>query len=148
MLNFLIKNKFKITLLVLVLISLWQLSFFVFISKWDNIDAYLPYRYFISDYLWNGHFPFWNSFQQLGTPVYSDLQSGAWYPITWVLMLFGKYTITSLTLEIISCYIIAGLGFFKLSNYIHSDNRVALLLGFSYALSLSLIHISEPTRPY
>lgn len=126
-----------------MLISLWQLSFFVFISKWDNIDAYLPYRYFISDYLWNGHFPFWNSFQQLGTPIYSDLQSGAWYPITWLLMLFGKYTITSLTLEIISCYIIAGLGFFKLSNYIHSDKRVALLLGFSYALSGFMVGSSQ-----
>lgn len=143
MLNFLIKNKFKITLLALVLVSLWQLSFFVFISKWDNIDAYLPYRYFISDYLWNGHFPFWNSFQQLGTPVYSDLQSGAWYPITWLIMLLGKYTITSLTLEIISCYIIAVIGFFKLSKYFHKDNKVAFLLAFSYALSGFMVGSSQ-----
>ncbi|MDF1673324.1 MAG: YfhO family protein, partial [Vicingaceae bacterium] len=143
MLNFLIKNKFKIILLALVLVSLWQLSFFVFISKWDNIDAYLPYRYFISDFLWNGHFPFWNSFQQLGTPVYSDLQSGAWYPVTWLLMLFGKYDITSLSLEIISCYIIAGFGFFKLSSYIHNDKRVAFLLAFSYALSGFMVGSSQ-----
>lgn len=143
MLNFLIKNKFKITLLALVLVSLWQLSFFVFISKWDNIDAYLPYRYFISDYLWNGHFPFWNSFQQLGTPVYSDLQSGAWYPVTWVLMLFGKYDITSLSLEIISCYIIAGFGFYKLSSYFHRDKKTAFLLALSYALSGFMVGSSQ-----
>lgn len=143
MFNFFNKNKFKLVLLGIVLVSLWQISFFVYISKWDNIDAYLPYRYFISDYLWNGHFPFWNSFQQLGTPVYSDLQSGAWYPITWLLILFGKYNITSLSLEIISCYIIAGLGFFKLSNYIHQNKKVALLLGLSYALSGFMVGSSQ-----
>jgi len=143
MLNFLTKNKFKILLLFLVLLSLWQLSFFIFISKWDNIDAYLPYRYFISDYLWNGHFPFWNSFQQLGTPVYSDIQSGAWYPITWLIMLLGKYNITSLSLEIISCYIIAGFGFYKLVDYFHKDKKTAFLLALSYALSGFMVGSSQ-----
>ena len=111
------KNKYPLILIGLILLFLWPLSFFIYIPKWDNINGYLPYRYFISDYLWNGHLPLWNPFQRLGFPGYSDLQSGVWNPIVWVIMLFGKYTTNSLIAELLSCYVFAGLGMFKLSNY-------------------------------
>ncbi len=141
--NFILNNKYIIALVTIVLLCLWQLSFFVYISKWDNIDAYLPYRYFVSDYLWNGEFPFWNSFQNLGTPVYSDLQSGTWYPITWIIMLFGKYTIGSLTVEILSCYIIAAVGFYKLGNFIYGNPKVSFIVALCYALSGFMVGSSQ-----
>jgi len=141
--NFILNNKYIIGLTLLVLLSLWQLSFFVYISKWDNIDAYLPYRYIVSDYLWNGKFPLWNPFLNLGTPTYSDLQSGTWYPITWIIMLFGKYTIGALTVEILSCYIIAAFGFYKLSIFVYNNQKVAFLLGLSYSLSGFMVGSSQ-----
>ncbi len=99
------------------------------------MSGYLPYRYFISDFLWNGHLPLWNPFQNLGYPGYSDLQSGCWYPVTWILMLFGKYNITSLNIELSLCFIIAGLGMYSFSNYFFKCQKTALILGLSYGLS-------------
>ena len=133
--NILLKNKYSLVLIVAILLCLWPLSFFVYIPKWDNINGYLPYRYFISDYLWNGHLPLWNPFQRLGYPGYSDLQSGVWSPIMWVIMLFGKYTINSLIVELLSCYVLAGLGMFKLAKYFFNCKKTSLILGLSYALS-------------
>jgi len=134
-LSFLTQYKYPITLIALILLCIWPLSFFVFVPKWDNMGGYLPYRYFISDYLWNGHLPLWNPFQRLGYPGYSDLQSGCWNPITWIILLFGKYTVGSLMVELISYYVIAGLGMFKLSNYFYANSKTSLIIGLSYALS-------------
>jgi hypothetical protein len=133
--NFYHQNKYPLFLVLLILLVLYPLTLFQYIPKWDNINGYLPYRYFISDYLWNGHLPLWNPFQRFGYPGYADLQSGCWYPLVWVLMLFGKYDITSLIIELLSCFIIAGLGMYKLSNYIHQCKKTAFILGLSFALS-------------
>lgn len=133
--NFYHQNKYPLLLVLLILLVLYPFTLFQYIPKWDNINGYLPYRYFISDYLWNGRLPLWNPFQRFGYPGYADLQSGCWYPLVWVLMLFGKYDITSLIIELLSCFIIAGLGMYKLSNYIHQCKKTAFILGLSFALS-------------
>jgi len=133
--DFFRQNKYPLLLVLFILVLIYPFSLFMYIPKWDNINGYLPYRYFISDYLWNGHLPLWNPFQRFGYPGYADLQSGCWYPLVWVLMLFGKYDITSLMIELMSCFVIAGLGMYKLSHYIHQCKKTAFILGLSYALS-------------
>ncbi|HRP60757.1 MAG TPA: hypothetical protein PK833_10830, partial [Vicingus sp.] len=133
--NFFITHQYSILLVFIILAVLYPFTLFQYIPKWDNIKGYLPYGYFISDYLWNGHLPFWNPFQLFGYPGYADLQSGCWYPLVWVLMLFGKYDSTSLMIELMSCFVIAGLGMYKLSNYIHQCKKTAFILGLSFALS-------------
>lgn len=105
------------------------------IPKWDSVRGYLPYRFFISDYVSDGHLPLWNPFQRLGYPGYSDLQSGCWYPVMWLLMLFGQYDITSLIAEVVITFLVAGWGMFQLSSWMHQCNRTAFLLAISYALS-------------
>jgi hypothetical protein len=99
------------------------------------MSGYLPYRYFNSDYLHHGFFPFWNPFQRFGYPAYSDLQSGLWYPPVWLLMLTGKYTITQLILEQIFVFIVAGLGMFLWIKSYLNCNQTAFVAGLSYALS-------------
>jgi hypothetical protein len=138
-----LKNKYPIILVLGILICLWPLSFFLYIPKWDNVNGYLPYRYFISDYLWNGHLPLWNPFQRLGYPGYADLQSGIWSPIVWIIMLFGKYTMNSLIVELLSCYVLAGLAMYQLSNYLFKDKKTSLILGFTYALSGFMVGSSQ-----
>jgi hypothetical protein len=122
-------------LVLIIILAIYPLSFFQFIPKWDNIIGYLPYRYFIGDYLWHGHMPLWNPFQRFGYPGYSDLQSGCWYPVVWIILLFGKYTITSLIAELVLCFIIAGLGMYTLVNYLYHSPKTAFLIGLCYALS-------------
>lgn len=120
---------------VVVMVSLYTLSFFQFIPKWDSVRGYLPYRFFISDYVSDGQLPLWNPFQRLGYPGYCDLQSGVWYPVLWLLMLFGQYDITSLIVEVVGCFLIAGWGMYTLSNWMVGCKRTAAILGISYALS-------------
>lgn len=141
--HFFIEHKYSLFLILIILGVLYPLSLFMYIPKWDNINGYLPYRYFISDYIWNGHLPLWNPFQRFGYPGYADLQSGCWYPVVWVLMLFGKYDITSLILELLFTFLVAGLGMYKLSCYIHQCKKTAFILGLSYALSGFMVGSSQ-----
>jgi len=128
-------HRYAIMLCLGILIVIYPISLFVYIPKWDSVIAYLPYRYFISDYLWNGHLPLWSPFQRFGYPGYSDLQSGFWYPLMWLILLGGKYTMTSLMVELSLTFLAAGLGMFTLSRYLFTCPRTALLLGLTYALS-------------
>ncbi len=137
------QHKYSLLLALLILGVLYPLSLFIYIPKWDNINGYLPYRYFVSDYLWNGHLPLWNPFQRFGYLGYADLQSGCWYPVVWLLMLFGKYDITSLMIELLLTYLIAGLGMYKLSSYIHHCKKTAFILGLSYGLSGFMVGSSQ-----
>lgn len=141
--SFFEQHKYSLLLTLIILGVLYPLSLFIYIPKWDNINGYLPYRYFISDYLWNGHLPLWNPFQRFGYPGYADLQSGCWYPVVWFLMLFGKYDITSLIIELLLTYLIAGLGMYKLSSYIHECKKTAFILGLSYGLSGFMVGSSQ-----
>lgn len=120
---------------MVVVASLYTLSCFQFIPKWDSVRGYLPYRFFISDYISNGHMPLWNPFQRLGYPGYCDLQSGAWYPLLWFILLLGQYDITSLIVEVVLCFLIAGWGMFTLSRWMIGCSKTASILAISYALS-------------
>lgn len=134
--NFFQRYQYPLYIILFVVICLWPLSFFQFIPKWDSLDQYLPLRYFLSDYIHNNHFPFWNPFQHMGEMPYSDLQSGCWYPIVWILMLFGKYTITSLSIEVVLTFIIAGIGFYRLGKELLENNeKISFLLAICYSMS-------------
>lgn len=126
-----------------ILLILWPFTFFVFTPKWDNLDAFLPYRYFISDFLWNGQFPYWNSFQLMGYPSYADTQSGMWNPITWFIMLFGKYTVKSVTVELLSYFLIAAWGMYWLTDIFIQNKKIAALIGLCYALSGPMVGTAQ-----
>ena len=129
------RNKLWLILTLLVVLILYPLSFFQHIPKWDSVRGYLPYRFFVSDYLGEGHLPLWNPFQRLGYPGYSDLQSGCWYPVVWLLMLLGQYDITSLIVEVVLTFLIAAWGMFRFSTFLFDCKRTSLLLAISYGLS-------------
>jgi hypothetical protein len=133
--NFYQQYKYQIILVFCILLIYYPFSLFIYIPKWDNINAYLPYRFFVSDYVWNGHLPLWNPFQNMGYPGYSDLQGACWYPVVWLIMLFGKYDITSLIIELLFTIILGGLGMFKLSYYFHKCKKTAFILSLCFAAS-------------
>ena len=79
------RGKYWLFITVVIVVALYPLSLFQHIPKWDSVRGYLPYRFFVSDYVNDGHLPLWNPFQRLGYTGYADLQSGCWYPIVWLL---------------------------------------------------------------
>ncbi|PJC61320.1 MAG: hypothetical protein CO022_10520, partial [Flavobacteriales bacterium CG_4_9_14_0_2_um_filter_32_27] len=71
----------------------------------------------------------------MGYPIYADPQSGVWNPITWIIMLFGKYTMGSLITELLSYFVIAGLGMFWFCNRLYKHQPTAFIIALCYALS-------------
>jgi hypothetical protein len=100
----------QILFVVTVLIGYGQIVFFQTTFKFDAIYNHLPWRQLIVDNLRHGNLPLWNYYHSLGTPIHADPQSGAWYPIVWIISLFGSYDLLVYNLEFVVHVIIAGLG--------------------------------------
>jgi hypothetical protein len=127
-----------------VLVALWPLTFHIYIPKWDNLDAYLPYRHAVGEMILDGKWHFWHPFHYMGSPVYSDLQSGAWNPIVIALIyIFDGYDISALITELLLCYIIAGIGMIKLAKTLFLNDKVAFIIGVSYALSGFMVNSAQ-----
>lgn len=137
------KHKYELWLIVILLIVFWPFTFQVYIPKWDNLDAYFPYRYTVSDFIQHGSFPLWSPYSYLGSPIYSDLQSGAWSPFVWIVSLFGHYDIGALILELLLCYIVAALGMFKLVDYLVNHKSISFIIALSYGLSGFMVGSSQ-----
>ena len=101
----------------------------------DNFNGFLPYRHFASVAFRNGQFPFWNPWINLGYPFASDPQSGAWYPLVWLLSVFSVYTPRVIAIEWLIHLAIGGIGFVRWMHLgwgIRSDVR--WVMGATYAM--------------
>ncbi len=120
-------------LLLIVLAANWPL--FVYSMKFDNLDQYLPWRLLVGDCIRNGMLPVWNPYTHLGYPLHADPQSGAWYPIVWLIGGLSGYNVYWIHIEYILHVWIGGFGMYLLiKNYIKNAD-IALLAGISYMLS-------------
>ncbi len=135
--------KWHFLLVTITLIAFWPLSTFQYIPKWDNIDCYLPYRYFVNWSYQNGEWPLWNPFQHFGYPAYSDMQNGMYNPIVWIINLLGNYNVGSVTLELLFYYIIGILGAYKIASLFVKENSTKLLIALSFGLSGFMIGTSQ-----
>ncbi len=115
----------SLILLAVLVLALWPLVFGMAVMKWDAMDLYLPWKYFITDMLSQNQLPLWNpfingGFSQMGDP-------GTWYPVSWgVAALFGGYSMGSLHFEYLLHLYLGGLGFYFLLKQFGLA-RVALL---------------------
>lgn len=117
-----------IGLLLLVLVAFWPITSGIYLPKWDNIDCYLPYRYFVHFSYENGQLPLWNPFQYLGYPAYSDLQNGLYNPIVWLIHLIGNYDTLSVSIELTFYWIVGAFGAFKFMR-LFTPNRYSQFFG-------------------
>ncbi|MDG1331503.1 MAG: YfhO family protein [Crocinitomicaceae bacterium] len=126
---------FDASIILLVLIAaLSPLVFGQAVMKWDAMDLYLPWKYFITDTLSNNQLPLWNpfingGFSQMGDP-------GTWYPISWgVGALFGGYSIGALHFEYLLHLYLGGLGFYFLLKQFGFSRAVLVSCAAGYMLS-------------
>lgn len=127
--------KYCLLLSLSVILSYFQLAFFVFSTKWDNLSAFFAYKYTASEWWLNAKIPFWDPFQNLGYPMHANPQGYVWYPITWLLNLPNGYTLHSLNIETVLHVIIASLGMYFLAKWIKMKPSIAFLAGLVYGLS-------------
>jgi hypothetical protein len=141
--SFFRSRKDQFFLIGLVLLAWWPISTFWLVPKWDNIDCYLPYRYFVSWSELNGHLPLWNPYQHMGYPAYSDMQNGMYNPLVQLLMLCGGYSPTSLMIELLSYAVLAALGAYQLSGLFVSGRAPRFMIGACYGLSGFMLGTSQ-----
>ncbi|PHR26453.1 MAG: hypothetical protein COA38_14830 [Fluviicola sp.] len=126
---------FDASILLLVLVAaLWPLVFGQAVMKWDAMDLYLPWKYFITDTLSNNQLPLWNPFINAGFSQMGD--PGTWYPISWgVGLIFGGYSIGALHFEYLLHLYLGGLGFYFLLKQFGFTRTVIVACAIGYMLS-------------
>lgn len=115
-------------------VSHWQIAFFQYGLKAENIDQVLPWRYFVSNCLQKGIFPFWNPYQQGGYPIYADFRS-VFNPEVWLLGSSTGYSIVILHAITVIYIFIAGVSSFRLMNHVLINRKIATIGGTIYMLS-------------
>jgi Bacterial membrane protein YfhO len=119
-------------LFVLTIVVFFPLSFHLFPMKYDAIDCFFPWRYFISSEFSQGNFPYWNPYQDLGYPIHADPSSGSWYPIVWLFSLFGTYSAYTISLEYLLHIFFAGIGSYLLFSYFKFSPKVVFFGAIAY----------------
>ncbi|MEP7170147.1 MAG: hypothetical protein ABI855_12310, partial [Bacteroidota bacterium] len=135
MYNFLKTYRPYLVIIVVGLIGYWQVALMQNILKWDMMDQYFPWRYFVSECLRNGIFPQWNPYQHSGYPIHADPQSGVWYPVVWIISFIYGYDIYANQFDFAIHVILGGIGMFLLIKYLVKNEEAALLAGCCYMLS-------------
>lgn len=128
-------NHIHKTLLAILflLVTYWPVSSGLFTMKYDMMDWFYPMRHLVGECLQNNLLPIWNPYTNLGYPLHVDPQSGALYPLVWLLgWLFG-YSIFTINLEYVLHIIIGFYGMKKLAETLGIEGNIALVIGLSYA---------------
>jgi len=123
---------FIVLLMAFPFIAYWQIGLMRYTMKWDMLDQFFPYRYFISESLRAGYLPMWNPYQHLGWPFHADPQSGFWYPVSWLLALTRGYDVYTMNLEFVLHIVLGGIGFFVMLKGLNIRDDVSLLCSIAY----------------
>ncbi len=129
------KYKPYIFLFVIAIIAYWQISFFAFTLKWDVMDVVFPFRYHFSECIQSGYFPFWDPYQQTGTPFFADLQVPTYYPELIITSLFSGYGVYTMHILFIIYVFISSVGAYKLSFFLNNNKTASLFAAIAYSLS-------------
>ena len=116
------------------IIAFAPVAFMQHCMKFDMTDQYLPWRYFVGECLKNGHLPLWNPYTHFGYPIHADPQSGAWYPVVWLIGALFGYNMFWIHIEFLLHVFLAGVGMFLLADYFTNEKRISLATAICYML--------------
>lgn len=129
------KKGYLLLLTLLVTAAYFPVFFHLFSLKNDALVYFLPLRHQVSAAIREGHFAWWSDAIYLGTPLYSDIQSGAWNPLVLLLSFLGKYNMSMLETELSIYLLAAAWGMYKLSGRFSDSPQIRLLIALSYTCS-------------
>src|ERR1700693_1781045 len=102
-----------LVLFIFVIIAYLPVLLPFFHLKNDLITQNLPARYFISESLYSGYFPWWNPYIHFGIPQYGDMNNGFWNPFLWITAKIFGYNIWTITFVEMFYILIGGWGIYK-----------------------------------
>jgi hypothetical protein len=111
--------------------------------NFDMATYFLPNRYFLGECLRNRIFPWWNPYSGLGIPFHADPQSGAFYPVAWIIGWATGYDFYTINLEYLLHLIIAGWGMYLLMHSFTKSVTASLCIAMCYQLCGVFIGNSE-----
>ncbi len=120
---------------LVLIISYLPVSSFLFFIKNDAFNGYFPSKFFISESLNDGYLPLWNPYINYGLPQYSDMNSGFWSPITWLIAFTTGYNAYSFTIELLIYILLSGIGMNFMCMKLGLERKISLLAGVSYMCS-------------
>lgn len=120
---------------LLVIAGYWQISFFTAAFKWDMIDVVFPFRYYFSECIRSGFFPFWNPFQQTGSPFFADLQVPTYNPELLYTSLLGGYSVYTMHILFIGYLLVSATGMYRLSFFFNKNKKASIVAALAYVFS-------------
>lgn len=122
-----------LVLLIFIIVAYWQVSLLKHPILWDATDLGYPWQYFISECLRNGHLPLWNPYVHCGYPFFADPNSNAFYPVTLIICLLGKFTIYTMDIEFILIIFAGAMGMYRLLCAFAATSAAALFGAICFA---------------
>ncbi|MEO6070526.1 MAG: hypothetical protein ABIN57_00500 [Chitinophagaceae bacterium] len=133
--KFIDHNAFYLLLLLsFCLIGFWPLTFHLFSLKNDALNYFLPVRHQVSEAIYNGYWPLWSPYFNLGYPLHGDMQSGVWNPFVQLFSLAGTYTLRTLQCETLLYVYLSGVGMFYLLRHFEIQKSVCLFGATAFML--------------
>lgn len=119
--------------LLFILVAYWQLGAGDGILRWDGPHCFLAWRYNVTELIRAGQLPLWSTWQHLGFPLYADPETGAWYPIVWLMAPFRGYDFYSLHGEWLLHVFIAATGMHALLRSMGVQPVFAIAAGICFS---------------
>jgi hypothetical protein len=120
--------------LLIAFLGFYQIGSMQYSLQWDMLDCYLPWRYFVSDCIYNKTLPFWSPYQNFGYPVFGDLRT-VLNPEYNIIGLFGRYNISILHYSFVFFVSLSGFSMFLLAKYLKANKTFAICAGLGYMFS-------------
>ncbi|MDZ4750682.1 MAG: hypothetical protein SGI87_03620 [Flavobacteriales bacterium] len=102
------------------------------VLRWDAINCFLAWRYNVAELIADGHLPLWSTWQHLGFPLHADPETGAWYPIVWIISIVYGYDFYAISFEWCLHIFIAGFGMYRLMRSMEAGEIAAWVAGISF----------------
>lgn len=119
---------------IIAILAYWQVAFNSYILTHDFVNCWMPWRYYLSNCIQNGIFPYWNPYQQLGYPIHADLQGPIWYLESWFFSMLTQQNPMNLQYLFVGYIALAGIGMYALSHYLQGSKKIAWCIAVAYML--------------
>ena len=103
----------------------------------DNLIQNFPLRVLTGQQLRAGFLPLWNPLAFSGTALLGALNSGSYFPGTWLFIFLPG--MLAWVLNLIGCYVVAGVGLYLLCRWLGLRSLASLLGALSYAFTGTMI---------
>jgi hypothetical protein len=103
----------------------------------DNLIQNFPLRVLTGQQLRAGFLPLWNPLAFSGSALLGALNSGSYFPGTWLFIFLPA--MVAWVLNMIGCYVVAGIGLYLLCRWLGLRSLASLLGALSYAFTGTMI---------